>query len=120
LTDLPKVDESAFAAIDGLIAPPIFLKLEGGNPAGSVKYKTALGLLDAAERDGSLRRDSILIESSSRSAGVALAMLCAPHGYHCASVILVRIESDPSLRTYYHQINDLSACEYSADFVHTA
>jgi len=78
LTDLPKVDESAFAAIDGLIAPPIFLKLEGGNPAGSVKYKTALGLLDAAERDGSLRRDSILIESSSRSAGVALAMLCAP------------------------------------------
>ncbi|MDP9616455.1 2,3-diaminopropionate biosynthesis protein SbnA [Streptomyces demainii] len=57
------------------------LKLEGLNPAGSIKLKTARGLLDSAERAGLAGADTRLIESTSGNLGIALASLCAIKGY---------------------------------------
>ena len=53
---------------------PLFLKGEGFNFAGSIKLKAATEMVEAAERDGTLRPDSILVESSSGNLGVALSM----------------------------------------------
>ena len=53
---------------------PLFLKGEGFNFAGSIKLKAATEMVEAAERDETLRPDSILVESSSGNLGVALSM----------------------------------------------
>ena len=53
---------------------PLFLKGEGFNFAGSIKLKAATEMVEAAERDGTLRPDSILVASSSGNLGVALSM----------------------------------------------
>ncbi|MCP9211173.1 2,3-diaminopropionate biosynthesis protein SbnA [Streptomyces cucumeris] len=57
------------------------LKLEGLNPAGSIKLKTARGMVEQAETSGALRPGTRVIESSSGSLGVALAMVCAAKGH---------------------------------------
>jgi cysteine synthase A len=59
----------------------LFLKCEGFNFAGSIKLKAATEMVEAAERDGSLKPDSILVESSSGNLGVALSMIAASKGY---------------------------------------
>ncbi|RJQ87278.1 2,3-diaminopropionate biosynthesis protein SbnA [Amycolatopsis panacis] len=59
----------------------LFLKCEGFNFAGSIKLKAATEMVDSAERDGLLRPDSILVESSSGNLGVALSMIAASRGY---------------------------------------
>jgi len=68
----------------------ILVKLEGRNPAGSVKDRVALSLVDAAEADGLLvpgKPDQILIEPSSGNTGIALAMVCRLRGYHLKVVL---------------------------------
>lgn len=60
---------------------PVYLKCEGFNFAGSIKLKAATEMVDAAERQGLLSSDSILIESSSGNLGVALSMIAANRGY---------------------------------------
>ncbi len=68
----------------------ILAKLEGRNPAGSVKDRVALSLVDAAERDGLLipgKPDQVLIEPSSGNTGIALAMVCRLRGYHLKVVL---------------------------------
>ena len=56
-------------------------KLEAFNPAGSVKDRIAVAMLDAAERDGRITKDSIILEPTSGNTGVGLAMVCAARGY---------------------------------------
>ena len=68
----------------------ILAKLEGRNPAGSVKDRVAVSLVDAAERDGLLipgKPDQVLIEPSSGNTGIALAMVCRLRGYHLKVVL---------------------------------
>src|ERR671921_696207 len=60
---------------------PLYLKCEGFNFAGSIKLKAAKEMVEAAERDGVLTPDSVLVESSSGNLGVALAMIAASRGY---------------------------------------
>ncbi len=60
----------------------VFLKIEGLNPAGSIKLKSALSMVEDAEQRGVLRPGDTLIESSSGSLGIALAMVSATKGYH--------------------------------------
>ncbi|MET9323081.1 2,3-diaminopropionate biosynthesis protein SbnA [Streptomyces sp. NPDC003038] len=64
----------------------VFLKLEGLNPAGSVKLKTALVLIEEAEKSGALGPGSRVIESSSGNLGIALSVVCAARGYPLAVV----------------------------------
>jgi 2,3-diaminopropionate biosynthesis protein SbnA len=60
---------------------PLYLKCEGFNFAGSVKLKPAVEMVEAAVRDGTLTRDSILVESSSGNLGIALSVIAASRGY---------------------------------------
>jgi cysteine synthase A len=58
-------------------------KMEQANPAGSVKDRIALAMIDEAERDGRLRPGGVVVEPTSGNTGIALAMACAVKGYRC-------------------------------------
>ncbi len=59
----------------------ILVKLESLNPGGSVKARSALRMIEEAEREGALRPDSVIVEASSGNQGIALAMIGAVKGY---------------------------------------
>lgn len=65
----------------------VFGKLEANNPAGSVKDRPALAMLEAAEIDGSLGEGSTLVEATSGNTGISIAMLAAVRGYTCVIVM---------------------------------
>ena len=64
-------------------AAQVAAKLESFNPAGSVKDRIGVAMIDAAERDGLLGPDTIVLEPTSGNTGIALAMVCAARGYRC-------------------------------------
>ena len=68
-------------------AGTIALKLEFFNPAHSVKDRIAVSMLDAAERAGMLKPDSIVLEPTSGNTGIGLAMVAAARGYKVAFVM---------------------------------
>ncbi len=59
----------------------LYVKLEAFNPLGSVKDRLALSVIEAAERDGSLKPGQTVIEATSGNTGIGLAMVCAQKGY---------------------------------------
>lgn len=60
----------------------LFLKLEGFNVSGSIKVKTAIGLVEDLERRGIARpNETVIVESSSGNLGIALSLVCAIKGY---------------------------------------
>lgn len=59
----------------------LFVKIEAFNPAGSVKDRLALGVIEAAERSGALKPGQTVVEATSGNTGVGLAMVCAERGY---------------------------------------
>lgn len=65
----------------------IFAKLEYLNPAGSVKDRVAKMMLDDAEREGKLTKDSVIIEPTSGNTGIGLASVAAARGYRIIIVM---------------------------------
>ena len=66
------------------LAPPgveVFVKVEAFNPMGSVKDRLALGVIEDAERRGTLKPGQTVIEVTSGNTGIGLAMVCAVKGY---------------------------------------
>ena len=59
----------------------ILVKLEGTNPAGSVKDRAALSMIQQAEKRGDIKQGDTLIEATSGNTGIALAMVAAMGGY---------------------------------------
>jgi cysteine synthase A len=73
--------DELYVDLEPIFERSLFLKCEGFNFAGSIKLKAATEMVEAAERDGLLTPDSILLESSSGNLGVALSMIAASKGY---------------------------------------
>lgn len=65
----------------------ILVKLEGNNPAGSVKDRPALNMINAAQARGEIKPGDTLIEATSGNTGIALAMVAALKGYHMILVM---------------------------------
>ena len=59
----------------------VYVKFEAFNPAGSVKDRLALSIIEAAERDGRLKPGQTVVEATSGNTGIGLAMVCAAKGY---------------------------------------
>ncbi len=68
----------------------VWVKLERANPGGSIKDRIALTMIEDAEKRGTLKRDSIIVEPTSGNTGIGLAMVAAVKGY---KLILVMPES---------------------------
>ena len=75
-TPLVKINHTAAEA-----AADIYLKCEFFNPLASVKDRIGRAMIEAAERDGKLSSESIVIEPTSGNTGIALAFVCAAKGY---------------------------------------
>ncbi|GAA5501598.1 cysteine synthase [Deinococcus xinjiangensis] len=59
----------------------VFVKLEGQNPGGSIKDRTALGLIEDAEQSGRLKAGGTIVEPTSGNTGIGLAQVAAAKGY---------------------------------------
>jgi cysteine synthase len=75
LVMLNRVTEGAFASV--------VAKLEYYNPGHSVKDRIGMSMVDAAEKAGLIKPDTIIVEPTSGNTGIALAMVCAARGYQC-------------------------------------
>jgi cystathionine beta-synthase len=62
---------------------PVFGKAEFMNPGGSVKDRIGLAMIEAAERDGTLKSGGVVVEGTSGNTGLALAMAASIKGYRC-------------------------------------
>jgi cysteine synthase A len=65
----------------------VVAKLEYFNPLSSVKDRIGVAMIEAAERDGKIGPDTIVLEPTSGNTGIALAFVCAAKGYHCALIM---------------------------------
>jgi cysteine synthase A len=74
-TPVVKVGKLAPAGIN------LYVKIEAFNPMGSVKDRLALGVIEDAERRGTLKPGQTVIEATSGNTGIGLAMVCAQKGY---------------------------------------
>ena len=59
----------------------VYVKVESFNPAASIKDRLALNIIEAAERDGTLKPGQTVVEATSGNTGIGLAMVCAQKGY---------------------------------------
>ncbi len=67
--------------VSDILAAELWVKLESFNPAGSVKDRPALNMIECAERRGTLKPGDTLIEPTSGNTGIGLAMIAAQKGY---------------------------------------
>ncbi len=88
--------------IPGETSNVILAKLEGNNPAGSVKDRPALSMIVEAERRGDIRPGDTLIEPTSGNTGIALAMVAAMKGYRMILVMPdnLSVERRQTMRAY--------------------
>ncbi len=100
----------------------IFAKMEGQNPAGSVKDRIALSMITEAEESGLLSPGCTIMEPSSGNTGIAMAMICRIRGYKLKIVLPenVSIERRQLLEVYGAEIIDSPGAEGSNGAVRMA
>ncbi|MFF3501715.1 2,3-diaminopropionate biosynthesis protein SbnA [Streptomyces sp. NPDC003247] len=103
-----------YVDLQSIFGRSLFLKCEGFNFAGSIKLKAATEMVETAEREGLIKPESILVESSSGNLGVALSMIAASKGYQFLCVTDSRCNLSTrllmeALGSRVHTITDLDA-----------
>ena len=88
--------------LPGETSNTLLVKLEGNNPAGSVKDRAALSMIRHAEERGEIRPGDTLIEATSGNTGIALAMVAAIRGYRMTLIMPdnLSVERRSSMRAY--------------------
>lgn len=91
----------------------ILAKIEGNNPGGSIKDRPARQMILAAEENGELTHDKIILEPTSGNTGIALAMIAASRGYRIKLVMpaCVSMERRSVLEAYGAEIALSPGCE---------
>ena len=103
--------------VDGNCAD-IYVKFEGINVGGSIKTRTAYEMILAAEKEGLIREDTIIVEPTSGNQGIGLALVGAVRGYHTVIIMpdSVSEERRKLVRHYgadvklIHDAGDIGAC----------
>lgn len=92
--------------IPGDTSNTVLVKLEGNNPAGSVKDRPALSMIQHAEARGDIKPGDTLIEATSGNTGIALAMAAAIKGYRMVLIMPenMSLERRASMRAYGSEI----------------
>jgi cysteine synthase B len=92
--------------LPGQTSNSLLVKLEGNNPAGSVKDRPALSMIRHAEERGEIRPGDTLIEATSGNTGIALAMAAAIKGYRMILIMPenMSVERRASMRAYGAEI----------------
>ncbi|HSS69894.1 MAG TPA: cystathionine beta-synthase [Casimicrobiaceae bacterium] len=75
----------------------LFVKLENQNPGGSIKDRIALSMIDAAERDGSLKPGGTVVEATAGNTGLGLALVARAKGYRVLLVIPDKMSAEKVL-----------------------
>ena len=75
------IGNTPLVKINKLSSANILAKVESFNPAGSIKDRPALNMIEKAEQKGLINKDTIIIEPTSGNTGIGLAMVCAIKGY---------------------------------------
>ena len=96
----------------------IYVKFEGLNVGGSIKTRTAFNMIKAAEREGLIKEDTIIVEPTSGNQGIGLALVGAVRGYHTVIIMpdSVSEERRKLIRHYgadvklIHDAGDIGAC----------
>ena len=88
--------------LSGGTSNTVLVKLEGNNPAGSVKDRPALSMITRAEERGEIRPGDTLIEATSGNTGIALAMVAAMRGYRMVLIMPDNMSEErrASMRAY--------------------
>ena len=94
------------------VGAEVWAKLEYFNPAGSVKDRIGVAMIDAAEAEGQIERGrSLIVEPTSGNTGIALAMVCAARGYELVLTLpegMTRERSD-LLRAYGAEVHETAS-----------
>ena len=91
----------------------LYVKLEGDNPAGSVKDRAAMNMISSAEKKGLIKTGDTIIEATSGNTGIALAMVCAIEGYKLILIMPdnMSIERRAAMQAYGAEIILVSESE---------
>ncbi|MBQ1374784.1 MAG: pyridoxal-phosphate dependent enzyme, partial [Clostridia bacterium] len=96
----------------------VLVKMEALNAGGSIKTRTALNMIEQAERDGLINKDTIIVEPTSGNQGIGLALVGAVKGYRTIIIMpdSVSEERRKIVRHYgadvklIHDSGDIGAC----------
>jgi cystathionine beta-synthase len=99
------------------VRPTIYAKIEYANPGGSIKDRTALYMIEQAEKKGILKRGGTIIEASSGNQGIAAAMIGAIKGYRVIVTVSEKVsfEKKTALQAYGAEIVVCPSVKYLTD-----
>src|SRR5450432_3080385 len=100
----------------------MYVKVESFNPGGSVKDRLAIGIIEDAERRGTLKPGQTVVEATSGNTGIALAMVCAARGYPFVALMAdsFSVERRQVMRAYGAKVILTPAAERAQGMVRKA